>query len=214
MQPTNVRLRATVTPHTAGRPRQKSAEIDIVRGMDSISDWSPRYNFAPTTQMLCIRSTDGERELFPAKWGLIPSWSKDTKSASLCINAKSETVATKPMFRAAFKSRRCLVVASGFYEWQKMDAKTKQPFYITLTSGEPMAMAGLWEWWKAPDDSEVFSCTICTTEANEMMARFHDRMPVILPYAMIDHWLDPDIKDVGNVRNQGEHLIEPLTSAA
>jgi putative SOS response-associated peptidase YedK len=186
--------------------------------------------------MICVRQTHDGREVFPAKWGLIPSWSKDAKLAASCINAKSETIDTKPMFRSAFKSRRCLVIASGFYEWQKIDAKTKQPHYITLKSGEPMALAGLWERWTNPDGETIQSCTICTTSANSLMARMHDRMPVILPQAMIAPWLDPDLKDaekvkpilsqfpsddlqewsvskdVGNVRNQGDYLIDPIAA--
>ena len=214
-------------------PQELREIFGVVRGLDSIADWSPRYNVAPTTVMLCIRETEGDRELFPAKWGLIPSWAKDAKLAANAINAKSETVESKPMFRSAFKSRRCLVIATGFYEWQKIDARTKQPHYITLRSGEPMAMAGLWEGWTSPEGEQIQSCTVCTTSANSMMAKFHDRMPVILPHAMLEPWLDPSIKnpeqlkpilgqlpsnelqewsvsrDVGNVRNQGEYLMEP-----
>lgn len=217
-------------------PGELQQFFDIVRGMESISDWAPRYNVAPTTPMVCFRhSTDG-REVFSAKWGLIPSWAKDAKLAASAINAKSETVAVKPMFRSAFKSRRCVVVASGFYEWQKISPKRKQPYYIRLTSGDPLPFAGLWERWRGPDGNEVVSCSICTTTANTMMAPFHDRMPVILPETMIDHWLDPQKTtpaelqpllaqypsnqmqawpvslDVGNVRNQGEYLIEPVAT--
>jgi putative SOS response-associated peptidase YedK len=215
-------------------PHELREIFDVVRGFESIEDWTPRYNVAPTTTMICVRQTDEGRELFPAKWGLIPSWSSDAKLAASCINAKSETVDSKPMFRSAFKSRRCLVIASGFYEWQKIDAKTKQPHYITLTSGEPMAMAGLWETWHSPDGEFLQSCTICTTAANSLMVQFHDRMPVILPAAMLGPWLDPTVKDVaklkpilaqlpvdqmqewsvtrdvGNVRSQGDYLIEPI----
>lgn len=216
-------------------PQELQELFDVIRGGNTI-DWTARYNVAPTTTVICIRQTDG-RELFPAKWGLIPSWSKDAKLAASCINARSDTVATKPMFRSAFKNRRCLVIASGFYEWRKIDAKNKQPHYITLKSGEPMAMAGLWETWTNPEGEKVESCTICTLSANSMMAKLHDRMPVILPHAMIEPWLDPAIKDaaqlqpildhypaedmqdwevskdVGNVRNQGEYLVEPLKTA-
>lgn len=214
-------------------PGELQEFFEIVRGMESISDWEPRYNVAPTTPMVCFRQSEGGRELFPARWGLIPSWAKDAKLAASAINAKSETVAAKPMFRSAFKSRRCVVIASGFYEWQKMTPKQKQPYYITLTTGEPMPFAGLWEWWRGPGGDEVVTCTICTTAANTMMAPFHDRMPVILPLAMIEPWLDPQKTtagelqpllsqypshhmrawpvsiDVGNVRNQGSYLIEP-----
>jgi putative SOS response-associated peptidase YedK len=177
----------------------------------------------------CIRDSD-QREFFTAKWGLIPSWAKDAKIGSQCINARVETVDTKPAFRSAFKKRRCLVVADGFYEWRNTD---KQPHYITLKSGQPMAFAGLWETWKSPE-GPVESCTICTTDANNMMGRLHDRMPIILPRATVDHWLDPVVTDsedlkpmllqfpcdemqswpvakaVGNVRNQGPALIAPI----
>ncbi len=217
-------------------PKELAEILDIVRGYESIHEWRPRYNVAPTTQVLCVRMTEArERELFPAKWGLIPIWSKDDKFGASCINARSETVDTKPTFRAAFKRRRCLVIADGFYEWQKLDAKNKQPYYVTLRSGEPMPFAGLWECWQpTPDSPVVESCTICTTSANSMMAELHDRMPVILPRAMFDHWLDPAIvepdaikpllaqfpsvemrawpvdKRVGNVRNDDPSLIEPI----
>lgn len=218
-------------------PQELQELFDVVRGMESIADWSPRYNVAPTTDMVCIRQTSEGRELFSAKWGLIPSWSKDARLAASCINAKSETVESKPMFRSAFKNRRCLVIASGFYEWKKLDAKTKQPYYITLTSGEPMAMAGLWETWRSPAGETVPSCTVCTTTANSLMSELHDRMPVILQHAMIGPWLDPKsttaemlkpiltqlsanemqrwpvARDVGNVRNQGHHLIEEIALA-
>jgi putative SOS response-associated peptidase YedK len=207
--------------------------FDVVRGLDSI-DWTPRFNVAPTTTVICVRQSPEGREAFPAKWGLVPSWSKDMTRASSAINAKSETVAEKPMFRAAFKSRRCLVVASGFYEWQKLSAMEKQPYYITLQSGKSMGMAGLWENWKSPEGEWIQTCTICTTSANEMMAPFHDRMPVILPHAMFEPWLDPSLKDpeivkpilmqypsdemrawrvnkdIGNVRNQGKYLTEQI----
>lgn len=222
------RITVKVSPH------ELREIFDVIRGFESIDDWSPRYNVAPTTIMLCVRDVGAGRELFPAKWGLIPSWAKDHKLAASCINAKSETIESKPMFRSAFKSRRCLVIASGFYEWQKIDAKTKRPHYITLKSGEPMAMAGLWERWTNPEGETIQSCTVCTTSANSMMARLHDRMPVILPQAMIGPWLDsklndaekvkpllaqfpademqewPVSRDVGNVRNQREDLIDPV----
>ncbi len=240
--PKNLRRIFTESVTMCGRitlkasPHELKEIFDVVRGFESIDDWSPRYNVAPTTTMFCIRHTDSGRELFPAKWGLIPSWAKDAKLAASAINAKSETIDSKPMFRSAFKSRRCLVVASGFYEWQKIDAKTKQPHFITLRSGEPMAMAGLWETWRSPDGEPLQSCTICTTAANSLMIPFHDRMPVILPHAMIEPWLDPAVtdtaklkpilgqfaademqawpvsRDVGNVRNQGAYLADPIAA--
>jgi putative SOS response-associated peptidase YedK len=199
----------------------------VARSFDD--DWGPAYNIAPTQKVLCIR--DGEkREFFKAKWGLIPSWAKDAKIGASCINARVETVDTKPAFRSAFKKRRCLVMADGFYEWRKSD---KQPHFISLKSGEQMAFAGLWETWNSPE-GPIDSCTICTTDAHDMMGQLHDRMPVILPRPTIDHWLDPTVSDpaelkpmlqqfpgeemqswtvgkaVGNVRNQGPSLMEPV----
>ncbi|WP_397569087.1 SOS response-associated peptidase [Schlesneria sp. T3-172] len=211
-------------------PQDLQEFFDVVRFDDSI-DWTPRYNVAPTTQVICVKGARDGREAFPARLGLIPSWAKDLKIAASTFNARSDTVATKPMFRSAFKARRCLVIASGFYEWKKLDAKNKQPYYITRTNGQPMAMAGLHEWWKSPEGEEIVSCTICTTEANEMMSELHDRMPVILTNDQIAPWLDTSIndvpaletlltqfpaegtqawavsKEVGNVRNQGERLM-------
>jgi putative SOS response-associated peptidase YedK len=208
-------------------PRDWAEVFAVVRQMEG--DWGPAYNIAPTQQVLCIRDRE-ERELFKAKWGLIPSWAKDAKIGSSCINARVETVDTKPAFRSAFKQRRCLVMADGFYEWRKSD---KQPHYISLKSGEQMAFAGLWQAWKSPD-GWIDSCTICTTDAHDMMGQLHDRMPVILPRITIDHWLDLKVSDadelksmlrqfpgeemqswavgraVGNVRNQGPKLMEPI----
>lgn len=217
-------------------PHELREIFDVARGFESVEDWSPRYNVAPTTTMICIRQAEEGREIFQAKWGLIPSWSRDMKLAASCINAKSETIDSKPMFRSAFESRRCLVIASGFYEWRQVNAKTKQPYYITLRSGEPMAFAGLWETWRSTEGQSVVSCTICTTSANALMLSYRDRMPVILPHPMLTPWLDPEMKDtaklkpilgqfpsdemqawavnkdVGNVRNQGEYLAEPVPS--
>ncbi|HEY0984838.1 SOS response-associated peptidase [Schlesneria sp.] len=214
-------------------PQDLQELFDVIRFDDSIA-WAPRYNVAPTTEVICVKSARDGREAFAARWGLIPSWAKDLKLAASTFNARSDTVATKPMFRSAFKARRCLVIASGFYEWKKLDAKNKQPYYITRTNGQPMAMAGLHEWWKSPEGTEIVSCTICTTESNEMMSELHDRMPVILTDDQIAPWLDTSIKDVpavetlltqfpsdemqfwavskevGNVRNQGEELMEAI----
>lgn len=195
--------------------------FDLLR----VPDWKPRYNVAPTQTVLAIRDAE-DREAFLPKWGLIPSWSKDAKIASSCINARGETVADKPAFRTAFKKRRCIVVADGFYEWRKSD---KQPHYISLKEG-PMLFAGLWETWNSPE-GPVESCSIVTTAANRFMEPLHDRMPVILPRELVDHWLDPTVtdpdelkplliqrdggdmqywqvgKEVGSVKNQGEQLI-------
>jgi putative SOS response-associated peptidase YedK len=134
-----------------------------------------RFNAAPTQDIPVVRLTDGGRELTLMRWGLIPSWSKEANSGTLLINARSETAAEKPAYRSAFKSRRCLIPADGFFEWQKV-GKAKQPYYFQLADGKPFAFAGLWEKWK-----EIESCTILTTAANELVAPLHDRMPMPLP---------------------------------
>ena len=123
-------------------------------------------------------------------WGLIPSWAKDAAIGNRMINARADGVASKPSYRAAFKARRCLIAADGFYEWQKLDAKRKQPWYFRLKDDEPFAFAGLWESWKSPDGQTVESCTLITGEPNELVAPVHDRMPVILPPERYNVWLD------------------------
>lgn len=158
-------------------PYELQSFFDLLR----VPDWKPGYNVALTQTVVAIRDA-AEREVFQPKWGLIPSWSKDAKIASSCINARSETIAEKPALRTAFKKRRCLVIADGFYEWRKSD---KQPHCISLKEG-PMLFAGLWETWNSPG-GPIESCTICTTAANDFMQPLHDRMPVILPRELIDH---------------------------
>ncbi|MEM7333508.1 MAG: SOS response-associated peptidase [Chloroflexota bacterium] len=151
----------------------------------------PRYNIAPTQPVTAVRlNQTGARELTFFHWGLIPSWSKDMKFGSRLINARSETVAEKPSFRTAFKRRRCIIPADGFFEWQKKD-DGKQPMYIHAADKAPLAFAGLWEFWTSPDGDAIQSCTILTTEPNEMMAQIHNRMPVILEPEDFQAWLDP-----------------------
>ena len=154
---------------------------------------APRYNVAPT-QTVIVVSDDGTRHLTEMCWGLIPSWAKDPAIGNRMINARAETVATKPAFRVALLKRRCLVVADGFYEWQKQE-RTKQPFHIVLKSREPFGFAGLWDTWTSPDGEEIKSCTIITTDANEQLKPIHDRMPVILTCDAEAVWLDPAIQD-------------------
>lgn len=149
----------------------------------------PRYNIAPS-QPVAVVANDGTRKLQLFKWGLIPAWAKDPKIGNSLINARAETVAEKPAFRAAFKRRRCLVLADGFYEWKKTGS-AKTPMYIQLAGGAPFAFAGLWETWRAPDASDISTCTIITTEPNSLMADIHNRMPVILPPGAYDVWLRP-----------------------
>ena len=157
---------------------------------------TPRYNIAPTQPVAVIRpSRSGHgRELTQMHWGLVPSWAKDPSAAARMINARAESVATKPTFRSAFRCRRCLVPADGFYEWKKVGTK-KQPYYFTLRSGEPFAFAGLWEHW-GHNGSALHTCAIITGEPNELAGQIHDRMPVILRPEDYDRWLDPRSKEV------------------
>jgi putative SOS response-associated peptidase YedK len=156
-------------------------------------DWSPRYNIAPTQQVPVVRlKGDGGREFVRLRWGLVPSWAKEVGGPPL-INARAETVATKPAFRTALKQRRCLIPADGFYEWLKA-GKKKQPFSFRLRDEKPFAFAGLWERW-AGGEEPVESCTIITTDSNELVRPFHDRMPVILPVRDHAEWLDPAVRD-------------------
>lgn len=166
---------------------------------------APRYNIAPTQPVAAVRlSASGkERQLTHFHWGLIPSWAKDTKMGARLINARSETVADKPSFRSAFKRRRCLIPATGFYEWQQQDGR-KQPMYIHAADGGLLALAGLWETWHSPDGGEIESCTILTTEPNDLMAPIHNRMPVMIEPADYDLWLDP-----GDRPEDGLHLLRP-----
>lgn len=150
----------------------------------------PRYNIAPT-QPVAVVANDDKFQMDFFIWGLIPSWAKDPAIGSRMINARAETLAEKPSFRAAFRRRRCLVLADGFYEWrQEPGQRSKTPLYIKLKSGEPFAFAGLWENWNSPDGSNVLSCTIITTEPNSLMQSIHNRMPVILSTESFSAWLE------------------------
>lgn len=159
------------------------------------------YNIAPTQPVAVVRQTDRARELTMMHWGLIPSWSKDPKTGARMINARADTVATKPSFRSAFKRRRCLIAADGFYEWKKLDAKSKQPYYIGLKKWGPFGFAGLWESWHGDEGTEIESCTIITTDANDLLREVHDRMPVILPEESYDAWLDPKQSDADELQS-------------
>jgi putative SOS response-associated peptidase YedK len=151
-----------------------------------------RFNVAPTQEVAAVLiEEDEQRKLEMLRWGLIPSWADDAAIGNRMINARSETAAQKPSFRSAFRKRRCLVLADGFYEWQKT-ASGKQPYYIRMGDGSPFAFAGLWESWGKYGE-EVRSCTILTTEANGLVGEIHHRMPVILPAEEYDLWLDPDM---------------------
>ena len=156
--------------------------------------WVPSFNIAPTQEVLTVTNDGGENRPELMRWGLVPSWAKDPKIGNRMINARSETLAEKPSFRTAFKRRRCLIPADGFYEW-KREGKAKKPMLITANPGGLFAFAGLWETWKQPDDSWLLTCAIITTSANEVMKSIHDRMPVILPRESEASWLDPEEQD-------------------
>ena len=201
----------------------------------------PSWNVAPTDDAYVVLVDDAERRLAVHHWGLVPFWAKDPSVGSRMINARAEGLADKGAFKRAFRERRCIVPVDGFYEWQAIPGqKAKQPYFIHRPDDEPLALAGLWEEWRGPDrsrDDRLRSTTIITTAANVTMAPLHDRMPVILPAASWAEWLDPDHTDVdllshllvpappellvlrpvgtevGNVRNDGPHLIDAVEPA-
>jgi putative SOS response-associated peptidase YedK len=194
----------------------------------------PRYNIAPTQFVAALRETGGPREVAMLYWGLVPSWAKEKSIGARMINARSETLAEKPSFRNAYKRRRCLVLADGYYEWQRSGA-IKQPYFISFAAGAPFGMAGLWERWRDPGSGEPLeSCCIVTTSPAPAVAHVHDRMPVIIPPDAYTEWLDPDnaatdglarllapceapglqarpvSRRVNDARNQGAGLLELL----
>lgn len=201
-------------------------------GVDGALAVEPRYNIAPTQFVAAIRDNEQQqRELVMLRWGLVPFWAKDPAIGNRMINARAETVAEKPSYRAAFKHRRCVVLADGFYEWHR-DGDVKIPHFISLASGEPFALAGLWETWKDKDSGETLqTTTLITTAANDFMQPLHHRMPVILQTESANEWLSASINSssdflagaadrtpelrawpvdrrVNNARNQGEELVE------
>ena len=206
-------------------------------GYGETPNFPPRYNIAPTQPIaVVIADLDGSRHFRLVRWGLIPGWSKDATTQSLLFNARSETAADKPSFRAAMRHRRCLVPADGFFEW-KRQGEARFPYYIRRRDGGPMAFAGIWETWLGADGSEIDTGAILTTAANGLMARLHDRMPVILPPESWADWLDcanhrpEDVREltrpapddlleaiavserVNAVRNDDGGLLEPLAES-
>jgi putative SOS response-associated peptidase YedK len=195
----------------------------------------PRYNIAPTQFVAAVRAdAEGRRSLAMFYWGLVPSWAKEKSIGARMINARAETLGEKPSFRSAYRRRRCLVLADGWYEWQRSGA-VKQPYFISFEDREPFGMAGLWESWRDPGSGEPLeSCCIVTTQAAPELAVVHDRMPVIMPARCHDEWLDPGnpatgsldgllvpwtlggltarpvSRRVNDARNQGADLVEPL----
>ena len=166
---------------------------------------APRYNIAPS-QPVAVIPNDGKNQLDYYIWGLIPSWAKDPDIGNRMINARSETILEKPSFRSAFRRRRCLIPANGFYEWKaEPGRKAKTPMYIQMKSGKPFSFAGLWENWYSPDGSSILSCTIITTAPNALMKEIHNRMPVILPESSYSLWLEPGEPDPENLKT----LLQP-----
>ena len=205
-------------------------------GVNTDVEIAARYNIAPTQFVAAIRDADsepGSRELVMLRWGLVPFWAKDPAIGNRMINARAETVAEKPSYRNAYRKRRCLILASGFYEWRKT-ADVKTPYYITTEDDSPFAFAGLWERWDSKEsDDSLQTTTIITADANDFMESLHHRMPIILQQEGADRWLNGDNelihnvaeitpplkawpvdRRVNNARNEGAELIEPDTSAA
>ena len=198
-------------------------------GATSSTEVVPRYNIAPTQFIAAVRRDEQDApELAMLRWGLVPIWAKDPSIGNRMINARSETVAEKPSFRNAYKKRRCLILADGFYEWRK-EGDGKTPYYISLADGSPFAFAGLWENWNSKDSDESLQSTaIITTAASDFMAQLHQRMPVVMRPEQADRWLDGDMellsevidnspefrawpvdRKVNNARNEDAALIDP-----
>ncbi|NHC13346.1 SOS response-associated peptidase [Motilibacter deserti] len=203
----------------------------------------PSWNVAPTDPVRVVLERvveeRAERQLRTVRWGLVPSWARDASGAARLINARLETVAEKPAFRKAFRSRRCLVPADGYYEWYAQEDGGKQPFFIRRRDGRSLAMAGLYELWRAPGEGSpwLWTATVITTAAVDELGRLHDRMPMLVERDRWAQWLDPEggdaeelrgllvpaapglleaypvSKAVGNVRNNGPHLVEPVPAA-
>ena len=198
-------------------------------GASSSAEVKPRYNIAPTQYIAAIRRDEQDSlDLVTLRWGLVPFWAKDPSIGNRMINARAETVAEKPSFRNAYKKRRCLILADGFYEWRK-EGDGKTPYFITLADESPFAFAGLWENWNSKEsDESLQSTSIITTAANEFMATLHQRMPVVMRPAQAERWLGGDMeflseviddapafrawpvdRKVNNARNEGADLIDP-----
>jgi putative SOS response-associated peptidase YedK len=165
-------------------------------GLKDLPSLSPRYNIAPSQPVTAVRipPSGGAREVVLLRWGLIPSWAKDPSLGDRMINARAETAAGKPAFRSAMRRRRCLVPASGFYEWKRTNGR-KQPYCIRRGDGKLFAFAGLWESWEDPGGAAVESCALLTTSGNELLVSIHDRMPVIVSPTDYDLWLSPEVRD-------------------
>jgi putative SOS response-associated peptidase YedK len=179
---------------------------DEFEGVQFPQGLGPRYNVSPSQPVLAIRN-DGKQQADFLVWGLVPSWAKDASIGSRLINARGETLAEKPAFRGAYKYKRCLIPADGFYEWKaEQGRKTKTPYAIRMKGGRPFAFAGLWDEWHSTDGSVLYSCTIITTTPNALMAPIHNRMPVILQRQDYDEWLDRSPRPAGTL----DTLLRPF----
>jgi putative SOS response-associated peptidase YedK len=206
--------------------------------LEEMPFFAPTFNAAPqSTQPVVRLSADtGKREFALMRWGLVPYWAKTEKLGLSTLNARAEEVASKPLFREAFRRRRCLIPADAFYEWQQLDAKTKRPFAFDLASGEPYAFAGMWERWRPKEGQPLETFTIVTTDPNELAEKVHNRMPVILEPRDYNRWMEPGDPErppidllrpysaekmrswpvsnrVGNVRNDDAQLLEECSPA-
>ncbi|MGA2061905.1 MAG: SOS response-associated peptidase [Thermoguttaceae bacterium] len=192
--------------------RARNAEILAEYfGIVDVPLLKPRYNIAPSQPVPVVRlkpaKSKPQREMVLMRWGLIPSWAKDAAIGNRMINARAESLAEKPAFRAALRRRRCLVAADGFYEWQEIERK-KQPYFIRFRDDRPFAFAGLWEIWEGPDHAAIDSCTIITTTASQLLRPIHERMPVILAPDAYEVWLDTAVENMDTITS----LLVPFSS--
>jgi putative SOS response-associated peptidase YedK len=197
------------TLHTEKELLQREFQVDL-----SGVELAPSYNVAPSQDVLTVREKDHARVARKMRWGLVPYWSKPLEKLPPMINARRETIATRPAYRRAFRRRRCLVLADGFYEWQSIEKAPKQPYWVALADGRPFAMAAVWDVWRAPDEPEaepLVSCSIVTAPANRAIAMLHDRMPVILTPERADAWIDHAFDDRAD---ELLALLEPVAAGA
>lgn len=189
---------------------QLAAFFDAAYDASTETAYRPSWNVPPSRLVLALTTGEGGRVISRYRWGLVPSWAKEESFGARTFNARAESVATKPTFRAAFKSRRAIVPADAFYEWSKIPGEGRQPYAFARADGSPLAFAGLWETWRDParseeEDAPVRSCTIVTTEAGEDLGGIHDRQPVVLEREAVDRWLDPELRD----RDELEAMLRP-----
>lgn len=190
------------------KPEQIKKEFKV--GKVNPKLFSPRYNIAPTQMIPAVLENEGKRIVENLKWGLIPHWSKDDSFASKLINARAETLANKPSFRDAFKTHRCIIPATGFYEWDKKSSGARQPYYFYLKDKNVFGFAGLWSEWTDKESGDVIeTCTIITTEANKVLEPIHERMPVILKSDKYDEWLDEKENDTDKLQK----LLKPYPAS-